>query len=86
MLALFLTLQVFGSSAALHEEIHCDAKSPDHQCAINLVSAGLINHEPPQTHIERPLDYSFVSFVHIAAPLPTRDYRISIGRGPPSLL
>lgn len=86
MLGLFVALQVIGSSAGLHEKVHCDAKSPDHQCAISLVSGGLISQEPPQIHVARPLDYFFVTFVHIAAPLLARDYRISIGRGPPSLL
>src|SRR5438477_2658633 len=40
MLVLFLGLQVVTASSALHQWLHPQSASPDHQCVITLVSHG----------------------------------------------
>src|ERR1044072_3874612 len=39
-LVLFVGLQIFASSSALHRAIHNDADSPTHHCVISLIKQG----------------------------------------------
>ena len=41
-LVLFLSLQFFASSGALHQSLHADAGSPHHHCAITLLKGGQV--------------------------------------------
>ena len=43
LLALFLTLQLFASSSELHHKLHSDANSPDHHCALTLLTHGQVD-------------------------------------------
>src|ERR1017187_1431216 len=41
--ALFVALQLFANSGALHKAIHTDADSPGHHCVITLLTHGQVN-------------------------------------------
>ncbi len=43
LLGLFLGLLALASVPALHEAIHPDANSPDHECSITLLSRGHVD-------------------------------------------
>lgn len=86
MLVLFLALQVFSASASLHEELHCDAASDSHECAVTLLSQGHIDLAAP---IEfAPLAHRLILSpgAYVPPAVSAIDFRISISRGPPSLI
>lgn len=49
-----LTLSV---SPQLHEQIHSDANSADHSCAVTFVSSGNFNHAPVSIPISAPISF-----------------------------
>jgi len=83
-LALFLTLQLFADSSALHRAIHHDAASPDHQCVITLLAQGQVNAVDPV-----PMLVAFVAATFFLLPLISSavlssfEYRFAPSRGPP---
>ena len=83
-LALFLTLQLFASSEALHKLIHPDADSADHNCAITLLAQGQVN----APEIGLPLVAFVAALFFVVPPLQSAvfssfDYRFSSSRAPP---
>jgi hypothetical protein len=83
-LAHFLALLVFTSSEALHELIHPDAGSPDHDCAITLLAHGQVN----ASEIGFTLLIFIAALFFVLPPLqsaefPSFDYRFSFSRAPP---
>lgn len=83
-LALFLTLQIFVNSGALHHSFHVDASSSDHQCAVTLLTGGQVN-----APILPVLWIAFAAILLFSLPsvsLTARsafDYRFSASRAPP---
>jgi len=83
-LLLFLTLQIFAASGALHRALHADAAAADHHCAITLLAQGQLQ-SPGQ-----PLGLlAFVATLIFSLPLLQKaagsrlDWRLSPGRAPP---
>jgi len=83
-LALFLTVQIFAASGPLHQVIHPDAHSPQHQCVFTLFAHGQLDAAgafPPLM--------AFVAVLCFLLPtLPSAvrssfDYRLSPSRAPP---
>jgi hypothetical protein len=83
-LLLFLTLQLFSSSSALHKLIHADADSPNHHCAITLLSRGQVS----AADVVAPLVTFVAALLFLLAVLqspevPSFAYRFSASRAPP---
>lgn len=83
-LVLFLSLQFFASSGALHQSLHADSNSPDHHCAITLLTGG-----QAAAPVLPTLWILFAATIYFSLPpLPTAvpaslDLRLSPGRAPP---
>ena len=83
-LGLFLTLQLFASSALLHKAVHADADSAGHHCVITLLSHGQVNAADVA-----PIVATFVAVTFFLLPLISSavlssfDYRFAPSRGPP---
>jgi hypothetical protein len=83
-LVLFLTLQLFSSSEALHKLIHPDADSPEHHCAITLFTHGQVNTSDTVLPV-----VAFVAALFFLLPpfqsavFSSFDYRFSPSRAPP---
>lgn len=83
-LALFLTLQLFASSGSLHRLLHSDANSPDHHCAITLLTQGQVN-----VPVVMNLWLAFALALIFSLPLlqatvqSSLDLRLAPGRAPP---
>jgi hypothetical protein len=83
-LALFLALQVFASSDALHQSLHADAGSSSHHCAITLLTGGQIS-----VPILPVLGIALAAALLFSLPpvslvaLSSFDYRFSACRAPP---
>jgi len=83
-LALFLALQVFSASSALHQAIHVDAGSAGHHCALTVLAQG---------HLDAPAvlagSVAFVAALFFLLPpfraafLSSTDHRLSPSRAPP---
>jgi hypothetical protein len=43
LLGLFCSVLLFASSSSLHNALHPNATSPDHQCAAKLLSSGQVH-------------------------------------------
>jgi hypothetical protein len=85
-LALFLALQLFASSDALHRWIHADANSADHHCAVTLFSHGQVNAAESLA----PLAAFVAAMFFLLPPLQSAvfssvEYRFSPSRAPPRL-
>jgi hypothetical protein len=81
---LLLLLSTLAASPDLHQRLHADSNSPDHNCAITLFAKGQINAAPAAAVL--------VGFVSLAGALvllaetlllPSADYRFSASRAPP---
>ncbi len=83
-LALFLTLQLLTTSAALHKLLHADAGSIDHHCAITLFTLGQVS----AAETVAPL-VGFVAALFFLLPMlrsaeiSSPEYRFSASRAPP---
>ena len=82
-LFLFIGLQFFAVSSALHKSLHTDAQQPSHTCAITLLSHDGI--EPAASHVPLP-DMPQVAAVIFASELPPLTAALRLlppGRAPP---
>jgi hypothetical protein len=83
-LLLFLLLEIFARSSALHHALHTDAHSPHHTCVITLLAQGQVN-----IPIVAGIWIAFVAaFVFLLPSLRTvacflSDLRLSPDRAPP---
>ena len=83
-LALFLALQLFASSGALHQSLHADAGSPGHHCAVTLLTGGQLS--APMLPV---LWIAFAAALLFSLPPRSSaarfpfDYRFSASRAPP---
>jgi hypothetical protein len=83
-LVLFLVLQVFASSGALHQAIHPDAASADHHCAITLITGGQLNSPAVLVALLAFVaTFLFLQPPLNAAVLSSVDLRLAPGRAPP---
>lgn len=83
-LGLFLLVQVFAASNALHNSLHADAASPGHHCVITLVSQGQLS--PTNAFagcLVIVLAFLFSSLLIHSAPVATFEHRLAPTRGPP---
>jgi len=84
LLALFLTLQLFAGSGALHRAIHSDAGSPNHHCVITLLTQGQVD-----VPVVLGIWSAFAITLIFSLPLlqavinSSPDLRLSPGRAPP---
>ena len=84
-LALFLLLQLFAVSGALHRAVHADAAAPNHHCVVTLLAKGQVS--APQLAIALSV---FIApfFFHLPLLQPAvcsaSDHRLSPGRAPPA--
>jgi hypothetical protein len=83
-LVLFLTLQGFAGSTALHKAVHADATAPNHHCLITLFAQGQLTGP-----VGVMAEVVFVAIFLFCLPpfrtvaLASRDYRLSPSRAPP---
>jgi len=83
-LLLFLVLQVFGASGTLHQSLHAEANSPDHHCALTLLTHGQVN-VPVAPVVWVAFAMALVFFLPLlqSAVLSAFDLRLASGRAPP---
>lgn len=82
---MFVFLQALVMSPALHDLVHPDAKSPNHECAVTLLSHGQV--ETSSVDVGPVLPAPSVLFLD---PIPativaSTDTPVMPGRGPPSV-
>ncbi len=85
LVATVLLLDAMAASPALHEWIHADAGTPEHQCAVTLFAHGQVHAASVTVPLPAPLLFIvttpcgvFVAFRPAIEDLPA-------GRGPPAL-
>jgi hypothetical protein len=83
-LVLFLTLQTFAASPSLHHFIHQDAKQPDHQCAVTLISHGQVVLTLIEVSVTAPVIVADELPVPVLPVLAALEYRLLPERAPPS--
>jgi hypothetical protein len=86
MLALWLMTFAMAACPRLHELLHHDAQSATHSCLVThvqhqLLTAGFVAVVVPAPPATGPESISFAAVQF----LPTRDYRLSPSRAPPSV-
>jgi len=82
-LALFLTLQCFATSGALHRVLHSDSAAPSHHCVITLLSQGQVTADFVPVLILFAGALIFCLPRLHAIPLCASDCRLSPSRAPP---
>jgi hypothetical protein len=55
--AAFLWALALSASPQLHEQLHADANSIDHSCAVTFIASGNFNHAPLSILISAPISY-----------------------------
>ena len=83
--ALWLALSLFGSSPSLHRSLHQDANSPDHSCVVQQVGHGSFFFSPDAAITIPQPEIPVANFEAYPSFLTTRDFRIALSRGPPTL-
>jgi hypothetical protein len=87
MLGLFLFVVAMTQFESLHRLVHADAKQPNHQCAVTMLSAGQVDAPPPcaasvvvpQAVVVMEIGQPSVIFVSF-------DFTLLPSCGPPALL
>lgn len=82
---LFLALQILVWSPSAHAFVHPDSKSPDHECAVTLLSHGQV--ESPSPAVATAAIQPIVSILAQAPAFAfvSADAPVIPGRGPPSV-
>ena len=82
--ALFVALQVFASSGALHKAFHAEADSPGHHCVVTLLTHGQVN-TPILPSLWVTFAAALIFFLPLvqSAALSSSDLRLAPGRAPP---
>jgi len=83
-IALFLALQVFASSGALHKSLHAEADAPGHHCVITLLSQGQVS-APVVIGIWVAFAFASIFLLPLlqSAVTSSSDLRLAPGRAPP---
>ena len=83
--ALWLMVGALSASPHLHHALHEDSTAPDHSCVIERISQGsfLFSPAPPVVVASQPV--VLASFEYDSVVIPSRDFRIALSRGPPSI-
>lgn len=82
--ALILFLSVVADSPALHQLIHADASSVDHNCAVTLFVKGQISSVDLVPILGSPVSQSWeICVVENAIGNPVSDVQLIPGRAPP---
>jgi hypothetical protein len=85
LVALVLLLDAMAASPALHELVHRDADSPDHQCAVTLFSHGQVDSTTVEVAAIVPPDsFEIVSPISLAV-FTSCIENLPSGRAPPVL-
>jgi hypothetical protein len=84
-LALFMVVELLALSPALHKDLHPNADSPSHHCAVTLFTHSQVTSAA--VVCELPALVAILLFClppPKAVALPSVDYRLSPSRAPPS--
>jgi hypothetical protein len=86
LLGLFLSVWGMAQFETIHQAVHCNACKPDHQCAVTMLSSGLVDLA------DAPCDTVAYSFTVVAETSPDADVSPAVRsllpftRGPPAFL
>ena len=80
---LLLALQALAASPHLHHLLHEDSHQPDHQCAVKLLSDGMVDLEPGLVFLVQPRAESAPASVRETIILSAPDHQFPPGRAPP---
>jgi hypothetical protein len=85
LVLLLFFVQTLAASEVLHLDIHNDAHSADHTCAVKTLSQGQLDAAAPAATLELPpVSYREVQ-TDIFPVAITRFFSVDSSRGPPSL-
>ena len=86
LVVLFLVGTAFAASPALHQALHSDAKSPDHQCIISVLAHGQIDISSNDAPVCRiPDSFGYTPTFQLSFCVGSVEF-LPPGRGPPLFL
>ena len=83
---LLLLVSTAGASSWLHQLIHSDAGSVEHQCVITLFQKGHVSSTAAPAVFAAPVLYGACDLLAETLTFAAFDYRFSSSRAPPALL
>jgi len=84
---LVLFVSLLASSPGLHQAVHADADSPNHQCAVTLFAHGQLAPAPDsQVLVAVAVLFAVLVLLPRSFLPPSADYRFSASRAPPFFL
>jgi hypothetical protein len=86
LFGLFLSVQVVAQIESLHKALHTDAGKPNHQCAVTMLQHGQVDTADCAVAVVTLEPLPIVCATVESFFIPSVDYSLTPGRGPPALL